>query len=102
MKYNYTDEYLDISQEQETRAIKEIAQFKFKNEFYIEKLTILKAYIINCLENQTQKDDLYEIKLNHYKNEFSELLSNAKMDKANSKQENNLFLNNFNTPLYRG
>lgn len=113
MLYEYTDEYLAsggvINDEMEQRAIKDIEQYGFTNTFYIEKLTILRTYIICCLENQTRENDLYEIKLKHYKDEFFQILQEAKFDKAQSDNQNgtgggdsNKLLDRFNCPLSRG
>lgn len=105
MLYDYTDEYLEITEKIEAEAVAEISQFKFTNDFFIKKLTILKAYIICCLTNQTQESDLYEIKLKHYKSEFETTLNEAKQDKAQTqaeKNDKNSYLTKFNAPLYRG
>ncbi|MDA3046707.1 hypothetical protein OFO10_06000 [Campylobacter sp. VBCF_06 NA8] len=111
MVYKYDDEYLAqggvINDDMESRAIKEINQYALTNPFYIEKLTILKTYIICCIENQTQENDLYDIKLRHYKDEFSEALKEAKIDKLATQAQsqngdNSAGISAFNCPLARG
>lgn len=107
MIYKYTDEYLSqggvITELMENRAINEVEQYKLTNPYYIEKLTILRTYIICCLENQTQENDLYEIKLKHYKDEFKNVLSEAKTDFAiTSNADKNNTITAFNCPLLRG
>lgn len=101
LEYDYYDEYLkqNISPHTELRAKTEINYLKLKNEFFISKLVVLKAYIICCLENQTSADDLFAVKLKQYKAEFEAVLALALQDKA---QNGSTFLNAFNAPLLRG
>ena len=101
LEYDYYDEYLkqNISPHTELRAKSEINYLKLKNEFFISKLVVLKAYIICCLENQTSADDLFAVKLKQYKAEFEAVLALALQDKA---QNGSTFINAFNAPLLRG
>ena len=81
------------------RAKTEINYLKLKNELFISKLVVLKAYIICCLENGTSADDLFAVKLKQYKAEFEAVLALALQDKA---QNGSTFINAFNAPLLRG
>ena len=101
LEYDYYDEYLkqNISPHTELRAKTEINYLKLKNEFFISKLVVLKAYIICCLENQTSADDLFAVKLKQYKAEFESVQALALQDKA---QNGSTFINAFNAPLLRG
>ena len=101
LEYDYYDEYLkqNISPHTELRAKSEINYLKLKNEFFISKLVVLKAYIICCLENGTSADDLFAVKLKQYKAEFEAVQALALQDKA---QNGSTFLNAFNAPLLRG
>ena len=101
LEYDYYDEYLkpNISPHTELRAKSEINYLKLKNELFISKLVVLKAYIICCLENGTSADDLFAVKLKQYKAEFEAVQALALQDKA---QNGSTFLNAFNAPLLRG
>ena len=101
LEYDYYDEYLkqNISPHTELRAKSEINYLKLKNELFISKLVVLKAYIICCLENGTSADDLFAVKLKQYKAEFEAVLALALQDKA---QNGSTFINAFNAPLLRG
>lgn len=103
LEYDYYDEYLkqNISPHTELRAKTEINYLKLKNEFFISKLVVLKAYIICCLENQTSADDLFAVKLKQYKAEFEAVLALALQDKAQT-ELSSTFINAFNAPLLRG
>ena len=103
LEYDYYDEYLkqNISPHTELRAKSEINYLKLKNEFFISKLVVLKAYIICCLENQTSADDLFAVKLKQYKTEFESMQALALQDKAQT-ELSSTFINAFNAPLLRG
>ena len=103
LEYDYYDEYLkqNISSHTELRAKSEINYLKLKNELFIYKLVVLKAYIICCLENGTSADDLFAVKLKQYKAEFEAVLALALQDKAQT-ELSSTFINAFNAPLLRG
>ena len=103
LEYDYYDEYLkqNISPHTELRAKSEINYLKLKNELFISKLVVLKAYIICCLENQTSADDLFAVKLKQYKTEFESMQALALQDKAQT-ELSSTFINAFNAPLLRG
>ena len=103
LEYDYYDEYLkqNISPHTELRAKTEINYLKLKNEFFISKLVVLKAYIICCLENGTSADDLFAVKLKQYKAEFESVQALALQDKAQT-ELSSTFINAFNAPLLRG
>lgn len=46
--------------------------------FLRDKLTVLRVYILACLEQGGQRDDAFEIKLGQYRKEFEFVLHNAK------------------------
>lgn len=99
MTFEYFDEYLQITENQEKRAIKEVQKLKITDEFYFEKLVILKTSIICCVENQTRQGDLYEIKLKFYRDEFEKEIIKALQNEENIKNKNKI--NNFHINLYR-
>ena len=105
LEYSYYDEYLrpNILPHTELRAKLEINYLGLKNEFFKNKLVVLKTYIICCLENQTTADDLFATKLKQYKTEFESIYNLALQDKKQSELSDSAFaLNDFNCPIMRG
>lgn len=78
----YNDGYLKshITEERETRAIAEVAEFGTFAVEWTNRLVILRAYIITCLECQAQPDDLFASKLKNYRAEFDSVLAQARAD----------------------
>lgn len=74
--YAYPDAYLTdfITEDVETRAGADVVLMAGARTFsatYIERLTILQAYIIACIENQAEKDDLFHVKLRIYRDQLA-------------------------------
>jgi len=76
----YGDAYLkaQVTDDREARAAADVAAIAPFGAAWLEKLTILRAYIITCLECQAQPDDLFASKLKHYREEWSSTLAEAK------------------------
>lgn len=76
----YADAYLksQVTDDRETRAAADVAAIATFSAPWLEKLTVLRAYIITCLECQAQPDDLFSQKLKHYREEWSATLAEAK------------------------
>lgn len=76
----YFDAYLKshITEERETRAAAEVATYGTFAAEWTSRLTILRAYIITCLESQAQPDDLFSQKLKHYRAEFESVMEQAR------------------------
>jgi len=81
MIYNYTDGYLMPDDERELRALADINKIGITDAFYLEKLVILKTYLIVCLEDQSAPDDLFNQKLKHYQSEYDKVLQEALANK---------------------
>jgi len=82
LTYTYPDAYLDtrISEEREARAIEEVellAGSRTLSADWTEKLVILQAYILACLEHQGKVDDLFTAKLKTYREEMAIQLPRA-------------------------
>lgn len=80
LNYTYADAYLksNVTEDRETRAIADVASIATFSDGWLEKLAILRAYIIACLECQAQPDDLFAQKLKHYRQEWENVLAQAK------------------------
>lgn len=78
--YTYPDAYLSrfCTTNVETRALADVALLGTFPAAWLERLTIVQAYIIACLENQADADDLFTAKLKNYRAEMAVLLPQAK------------------------
>lgn len=82
--YTYPDAYLArfCDEDRETRAGEEVALFAegagvtFSAE-WAERLIILQTYILACLENQAEPDDLFAAKLKAYRSQLVAQLPRA-------------------------
>lgn len=70
--YTYPDAYLAkfCTEAIEDRAVADIAVMGTFNDYWTEKLVVLRAYILVCLENQADPDDLFTAKLKSYRSEM--------------------------------
>jgi hypothetical protein len=104
--YVYPDAYLArfCNQDREDRALADVAVMAGSRTFsadYIERLTILQAYVISCLENQAADDDLFTTKLKTYREQLQLVLSQAILD-ADATAETTGGFSLFAVPLERG
>lgn len=82
MILTYTDAYLvkNVTQAREDRALLEvdaIGTFPADANQWRERLGVIRAYIITCLDCQSTPEDLFGTKLGHYRKEFTSLLEQA-------------------------
>jgi hypothetical protein len=82
--YAYPDAYLAkfCLEERETRALADVARFATSAgvEFdatWTERLTIVQCYVLACLENQADAEDLFSAKLKNYRQQYDLLLPQA-------------------------
>lgn len=96
----YYDAYLSkhCTSEREARAYADVDLLGTFTEAWRDKLTVVKCYILACLENQAQADDLFAEKLKAYNTEFRGLLAQARSVTEDS--EGNI-LSVFSIPLER-
>lgn len=77
----YFDAYLapliDKTPEFETRAAEDVAQLGTFPAPWPDKLTVLRAYILVCLENSASSEDVFTLKLKQYQKEFDFTLRQA-------------------------
>lgn len=76
----YHDAYLAplITQDRETRAAAEVAQLGAFTDAWAQRLTVLRAYVLTCIESQKASDDLFAAKLAAYRKEFDAVLPSAR------------------------
>lgn len=80
MIYTYNDAYLknNVTQDREDRATLDVNAIATFAADWKQKLIILRAYILVCLECQAQPDDLFSQKLKQYRQEWESTLAAAK------------------------
>lgn len=95
----YPDAYLAkfCTVDRETRAFDEVDMLGTFTTVWRNRLTVLKTYILACLENQADAEDLFTAKLASYRKEFDAMLAQARA--ANPDDAGNTLI--FNVPLER-
>lgn len=78
--YAYHDNYLAalMTEERETRAITEVQAYGTFPTAWAERLIVLRAYVLTCLECQQAPDDLFSTKIGTYRKEFDMVLPLAR------------------------
>lgn len=82
----YQDAYLArfCTEERETRAFDEVDFLGTFSTEWRNKLTVIKTYILACLENQADPEDLFSAKLTNYRKEFEFVLAQARASTPDS------------------
>lgn len=100
---DYFDAYLAPliakTPEYETRAAADVAQLGTFPAPWPDKLTVLRAYVLLCLESSASAEDVFSLKLKQYQTEWKEAVSQAQaaVNVAAALPARSLF-----TPLERG
>ena len=89
--YYYTDGYLAplVTQDREDRAIADVAALGTLPADWVQRLGILRGYIVTCLECQKAPDDTFGAKLSAYRKEYVEVLTQARSAQARLEAQNN-------------
>lgn len=76
----YTDSYLKalITNNLEARAGEDVADLGSFPLIWANKLTVLRAYILCCLESNADEEDVFTLKLKQYQREFDATLQQAR------------------------
>lgn len=80
--YDYPDAYLHklLTEDIESRALADVQAIR--SDFpalWLGRLTVLRAYIVVCMESVRTADDLFTVKLAQYRKEFGEQLGLARI-----------------------
>lgn len=80
----YHDAYLKalIDDAAETRAYADVDALGAFDTTWRDKLTVLRAYVITCMEKQADPEDLFTAKLAVYRKEFDSVLAMARAASA--------------------
>ena len=95
----YPDAYLAkfCANARETRAFADVDLLGTFATAWRNRLTVLRCYILACLENQADAEDLFTAKLTAYRKEFDSSLAQARG--ATPDESGNTLI--FNIPLER-
>lgn len=63
----------------ETRALADVAQLGTFPAPWPDKLAVLRAYLLCCLESLADEQDVFSAKLKHYRNEYAATLQAARL-----------------------
>jgi hypothetical protein len=101
LTYTYSDAYLKsrVTEDVEDRAIAEVEALGTLPDDWVERLGIIRAYIITCVEMSAKADDAFAEKLKLYKEEWKETLASAKRAQAEANPSVNLPI--FTIPVER-
>jgi len=77
----YHDSYLTplLTEEREARALVDVAELGTFPAPWPDKLTVLRAYVLCCLESNANAEDVFSLKLKQYQAEFKEALKQARL-----------------------
>jgi len=80
----YFDGYLKslVDLDTETRAYADVDALGVFPTAWRDKLAVLRAYVIVCMEKQAEPDDLFSAKLSIYRKEFDAVLTQARLASA--------------------
>lgn len=80
LTYTYHDKYLAplVAAEVETRAAADVATLGTFPAEWVERLTVVRSYVLTCMESQKAPDDLFTAKLAIYRKEFDALRQQAR------------------------
>lgn len=79
--FAYTDSYLKnrMTDDLESRAIDDVAQLGTFPDPWQDKLAVIRAYILCCLENVASDEDTFSVKLKQYQGEWKAMLQQAQI-----------------------
>lgn len=96
----YPDAYLSkfCTEEREARAFADVDTLGTFATEWRNRLTILRCYILACLEHQADPEDLFSAKLKNYNKEYDAMLAQARAATPDASGTN---LPIFSVPLER-
>lgn len=82
--YTYADGYVaaQVTADREARAIADVAQLGTLPAAWVQRLCILRAYVIACLECAKSPEDMWSTKLAFYRKEYDQTLPQARAAQA--------------------
>jgi len=76
----YTDAFLAprVTQAREDQAFADVAELGTLPAAWVSRLTVLRAYVITCMEMTSAPDDTFAAKLTAYRKDYSDGIALAK------------------------
>lgn len=76
----YHDSYLTplLTEDRETRALEDVDRIATFPTEWRDKLGVLRAYVLTCLESNASGEDVFSVKLKQYQKEFDATLALAR------------------------
>lgn len=80
LTYTYHDAFLAsrVTDEREDRAIADVEDLGTLPADWVERLSVLRAYVIVCNECMTSSEDTFAAKATTYRKEYAEALAQAR------------------------
>jgi len=80
LTYAYADAYLAsrVTEARENAAVAYVSDLGTFPVDWTERLVILRAYIVTCMESMQAPDDLFAAKLAAYRKEYADTLTSAR------------------------
>lgn len=80
LAYTYADAYAapQVTVDRETRAAADVAALGALPAEWVARLTVIRAYVIACIECAKAPDDLWSAKLSAYRKEWESALPQAR------------------------
>lgn len=84
LQNTYTDAYLAplVTQAREAQAITDVAALGTLPAEWVTRLTVIRAYVITCLECTQSPEDLFTVKLKAYRTDYADNLAQARAAQA--------------------
>lgn len=84
LQHTYADAYLAsrVTQAREDQAISDVADLGTLPAAWVSRLTILRVYIITCLEMMAGPEDTFSAKLSAYRKDYDAALLQARAAQA--------------------
>lgn len=84
LRYPYTDAFLAprVTQAREDQAFDEVAQLGTLPAAWVTRLTVLRCYMITCIESMQSNDDTFSAKLAGYRKDYDTALPQARAAQA--------------------
>jgi len=84
LTYTYTDGYIaaQVDPTREARAVADVAQLGTLPVTWVQRLVVLRAYVITCMECAKSPEDMWSTKLAFYRKEYDSTLPQARAAQA--------------------
>ena len=80
LRYPYADAYLAplVTMAREDQSAADVAMLGTLPAAWVQRLTVLRAYVITCTESMKSADDVFSAKLAAYRKDYAEAIPQAR------------------------